>query len=150
MPKAAKFVGILIKLPPNMANAGWDIDADIVRAFAKAYGIKWNISFRFSSGQYTVGSHRVKRNDDGTFSHAITLSQDRDEAFSRATILHELCHAIQAEKEMRGNNPVHFYSRDSGAYSIAKRRYGYRNSPYEIEARSFAEIESENWGGMIY
>jgi len=149
MPKAAIISGILVKLPPNMANAGWDIDEDIVRKFAKAHGIKWDISFRYSSGRGTIGSHRVEKIPGG-YRHRITLSQCDSEDRSRNTILHELCHAIQAEKEMTGENPVHFYSSISGAYCQEIRQHGYRNSRYEIEANNFAANNAEKWNGIIY
>lgn len=143
MPKTiGKLVGNSIKLPPNMAVAGWDIDDNRLREFCKHFGISWDIHFRWTAGEYRIGCHRTKRNSDGSFHHGITINQYRPIEESRETILHELCHAIQKDK---------VEIRDWIARQRDERgRYGYRNSPIEVEARQFAIDNLEIWGDILY
>lgn len=145
MPKAAKIVGILVSLPPNMANAGWDIDSDMLQKFAKAFGIKRNITFRWSSGKYRYGTHYGRKNPDGTFRHHIVLNQNRTIESARRTILHELCHAIQEE---RFETPDDFWAEYS-RYNHSGRNYQSEN-PYEVEAVNFADDNLDKWGDILY
>ena len=140
MPKPAKVASILVKLPPNMANAGWDIDADMVIKFAKEFGIKWNISFRWSSARGNYGSHCAKRNVDG-YSHSIVLSQVHSREEQVVTILHELCHAMQNERL-----GVKEFDREYTSYHSSR---VYRNV-LETEAETFAFDNREKWDGILY
>lgn len=145
MPKPASIVGILISLPPNMANAGWDIDSDKLQAFAKAFGIKWNISFRWASGKYRYGTHYTRKNGDGTYCHHIVLNQNRTMESAARTILHELCHAIQTE---RYEKPSDFH-KEYTQYNHSGRNYQNEN-PFEIEAVNFAADNVDKWGDILY
>ncbi len=141
MPKAANIVGNSIKLPPNMAIAGWDIDTQRLMQFCKHFGITHDISFRWTAGYNTVGTHRLEIKN-GVRSHRITINQHEDIEFSRDTILHELCHAIQKDTVE--------LSEWKFRRSQERKHYGIRNSPIEVEARQFALDNMEEWGDILY
>lgn len=134
-----------ISLPPNMAAAGWDIDKERIAEFAAAFGIKFDISFRWASGKYRWGTHYTKRNSDGTFRHHIVLNQNRAMESAARTLLHELCHAIQTE---RFEKPSDFH-KEYTRYNHTGRHYQDEN-PFEIEAVNFAEDNLAKWGDVIY
>lgn len=141
MPKAAKIAGNLVSIPPNMAKAGWDIDTDVLLAFCKEYGIKWNVRIRFSSGIGVIGSHGCRLDPNGNWYHAITLSQVQNQRESTNTILHELCHAIQNE---RVGDPREL-DRQYASYPV-KCNW----NPLEIEADTFARDNASKWSGILY
>lgn len=145
MPKAANISGITVKLPPNMANGGWDIDADILHDFASAHGITIPIHIRFTTGHSNYGTH-VVRTRNGRHFHSITLEQNQSESSARITFLHELCHAIQVEREMIESPDIS--AQDADIRFVIKYR---RNKwVYENEAESFAYDSEEKWFGIIY
>jgi len=146
MPKAANLKGILIRIPPNMAKAGWDIDVDVLRDFCKAFGITWDISIRWTSGQYTRGSAGVRRDSNGKETHHITMSQIKSQESATITILHELCHCIQREKIGSHKEFMNEYRR----YSSTNYSGRYVANPFEIEARDFADDNAAQWGGILY
>lgn len=133
MPKKINANFIRVHIPANMAFAGWDFDVAIISRFMKDKGIKWPVKIRYTSGQYRVGCHRTKRDENGNFYHAITISQRRGIEFSTETLLHELCHAIQVERYPRPRDFSEEYRRAGGSG-----RY-YDSNPFEIEARECAK-----------
>lgn len=145
MPKAANISGISVKLPPNMANGGWDIDSDSLLRFAKHFGITADIDIRFTTGNSNYGTHVVK-NKNGRMYHSITLEQNQSEFSARETLLHELCHAIQVEKEKIESNCETIHQADS-RFCVKYRRNKF---DYEMEAELFAFDNSVEWGDVIY
>jgi Zn-dependent peptidase ImmA (M78 family) len=141
MPKLAKISSILVKLPPNQAIAGWDIDADRVMDFARNFGITNEIHFRWTSGQNRIGCHRL-RTINGKRVHCITLSQRLDFAEAQDTMLHELCHAIQKDTV------------DINEWKSRRRAeratFGYQESLIEREAKEFAVNNLSEWGDVLY
>ena len=141
MPKLAGTLNRIVKLPPNMAAGGWDIDTERLQQFMEHFGIVNPIHFRWTKGYYTTGCHRLTVSGKER-KHGITMNQWRDIEDSRITILHELCHAIQKDTvELNA-----WISRQKSERST----YGYENSPIEIEAREFAANNVAEWGDILY
>jgi hypothetical protein len=136
----------MIRIPNNMAKAGWDIDVDFLRAFCDHFGITWDISIRWTSGRYTHGSAGVKTNSDGKESHHITLSQIWPQGNATVTLLHELCHCIQREKAGSHEKFMSEYKQ----YSSVAYSGRYLANPFEVEARNFADDNVAEWGAILY
>jgi hypothetical protein len=64
-------------------------------------------------------------------SHVIEVARDLPLDIANHTILHELAHAAQAEREGPDSHDVN--------YAIAERRHGYSDNPYEVEAEEVAD-----------
>jgi hypothetical protein len=140
MPKKISTLIRRLVIPPNMARAGWDFDEEIMLDFLDAFGIKWAVKIRYTSGYNTVGCHRAKKDINGNWYHSITISQNRSIENSLHTLLHELRHCMQVES---CGCPLKF--REQYEKEGASGRRYFESNSFEKDAHAFAHKWAEKW-----
>lgn len=142
MPKVAKIIGTIERVESQkaIARAGWIVDMGDLKIQAREMGIEMKIRIRYTSAKYTLGTHRVKRDENGKLFHSITLDQNKKIDSANETLWHEMQHCLDAEifgcsqsAKARGLSVANFYR-----YAYAPRGTSgdrYRNNIYEVRAR---------------
>jgi hypothetical protein len=123
-----------IRIPANMAKAGWDFEIDEINRLCDFLGITADIKFRYSSAETVVGTYRTS-GIGHNFQHDIVVSQIRDIDDAMSIVIHELTHAAQLERFVnRGGKWMQWVAQD---YRRNKGEHGqtYWNNKHEIEAR---------------
>jgi hypothetical protein len=90
------------------------------------------VTIRWANGTWRKGSHSYREGK-----HAIRLSTYYDAEATSRTLWHEFMHAVQVEACAEG--PHSFYR----SYWRANRAQGYMDNPFEVAARSLAELMAE-------
>lgn len=119
------------------ARQGWEIDRTELQRFCDDFNIKLPVRIRFTTAKRKRGGHSV-RHDNGEYFHRIVLEQNRSAESANKTLLHELCHAWQAE--MHGDHPANFYW-DFYKPADGPRGSSYKDNQFEVHARGFAELQ---------
>lgn len=86
------------------------------------------VRFKLTAGVYKRGSHRWRK-----FYHYVTMSKYLTVLQARKTICHELTHAVQLESFFKSGCTQKDWDE---AYGFYQRKVGYKNNPYELEARA--------------
>lgn len=126
------------------SRSGVVLDAEAVAGAVEFLGLRRDVSIRWWGNPFksptipgeTVSGHCMFWRGR----HVIDISADLDADTASRVLWHELQHAAQAERPVKG---VHYYKRGEAflaEYEDAQTRHGYDDNPLEIEARVAEDV----------
>jgi hypothetical protein len=134
-----------VTLSSTYYGSGWRFSITKVTLLLDELEIEYPIAvalrtYPITKGMTRFGHHTCRRRGN-TAVHIVWINKNLSEADANETLIHELVHAHQLEREVRLNDvdPLKFHEMYISGNAIGDAQLSYGNNKFEVEARNMAK-----------